>query len=476
MAPRLVGVDSAAPRLPQTVVTPTQGTAAVDVAPGDVGAAYLPRAGGTVTGPLTVTADLVADTLRSLGQINGTQLFATTGPSTIRDVTLTGTTQIDALNADPINPMEPATKAYVDAQFAGGGVGFVSKTGDTMLGTLRFGSINLGVAFDASPGQQRALVAFTTDRLRAQVADPYAFTVDVGAVERLRIDAAVRVNGALRATVPADYWSTTGTAVFVDAVGFLASLGSNRVSLVANGYRNTSGGWTSLGVAGNVGAAAVEVDPLGAVQFRTNATTPTGLAPTERARVNDAGILVGKASSSVSTLGLELYGSAGGTNGIRVVSNDTAIAALDVRALTGATPLAVNVAYNGTQIGSVARNGTNNGTLFNTTSHGPWKAEGDPITDDEAMATIRAYRPVRYQWRLNANGQMTADGTPAGPFQRGLIAQDVVDVMAEAVNVGGDDERREGFTPWGVDYGRITPDLIAAVQAIDRRLAALEAA
>lgn len=435
MAPRLVGVDSAAPRLPQTVVTPTQGPAALDVAPGDVGAAYAAKAGATFTGPLI-------------------------------------------LHGPPDTDLEAASKAYVDSTFAGGGVGFVTKSGDTMMGSLRFGAVNLGVYFDAdAAGTNRGRLTFTVDRLVAAVADPYAFTVDVGAVERLRIDTAVRVNGGLRATVPADYWSAGATTVFLDGIGFLGTLGSNRVSLVANGYRNASAGWTSLGVAGAVGGAAVEVDPIGAVLLRAQASAIAGTAPAEIARAVSSAFVVGKSTANTwaTVAGVELWSSTGFAG--FTVDAGSANQYLVHLGTSDANGIHFHRYYRtgSALIGSVSQVATT-GVAFNTTSHGPWKAEGDPIGDDEALATIRAYRPVRYQWRLDVNGNPTEAGTPTGPFQRGLIAQEVVDVMAEAVNVGGDNERVDGFHPWGVDYGRITPDLIAAVQALDRRLAALEAA
>ena len=59
-----------------------------------------------------------------------------------------------------------------------------------------------------------------------------------------------------------------------------------------------------------------------------------------------------------------------------------------------------------------------------------------------------------------------------GRTQQMLVAQELEPVYPAAVSVGGDDPTQN---PWGIDYGRLTPLLIAAVQELTRRLEALEA-
>jgi hypothetical protein len=65
-----------------------------------------------------------------------------------------------------------------------------------------------------------------------------------------------------------------------------------------------------------------------------------------------------------------------------------------------------------------------------------------------------------------------------GVDEIGLVAQELHTVMPEAVAVGGEDVN---VNPWGVDYGRITPVLVKAIQELsakldeaNARLAALE--
>lgn len=49
---------------------------------------------------------------------------------------------------------------------------------------------------------------------------------------------------------------------------------------------------------------------------------------------------------------------------------------------------------------------------------------------------------------------------------QGFIAQDLYKDYPEAVNVGGDDPKKN---PWAVDYGRLTPLLVKSVQELDQR-------
>jgi hypothetical protein len=54
-----------------------------------------------------------------------------------------------------------------------------------------------------------------------------------------------------------------------------------------------------------------------------------------------------------------------------------------------------------------------------------------------------------------------------GADEIGLVAQELQAIMPEAVAVGGADADKN---PWGVDYGRITPILIKAIQELKAEL------
>ena len=58
-----------------------------------------------------------------------------------------------------------------------------------------------------------------------------------------------------------------------------------------------------------------------------------------------------------------------------------------------------------------------------------------------------------------------------GERQQGFIAQQLHEVYPAAVHVGGEDVLKD---PWGVDYGRLTPLLVRALQQQQERIDGLE--
>ena len=67
--------------------------------------------------------------------------------------------------------------------------------------------------------------------------------------------------------------------------------------------------------------------------------------------------------------------------------------------------------------------------------------------------------PVSYNWKAD----------PDGPRSMGFIAQEMQEVMPEAVSTGEDDDAM-----MSMDYGRITPILVSALQDAHRKIEQLE--
>ena len=61
---------------------------------------------------------------------------------------------------------------------------------------------------------------------------------------------------------------------------------------------------------------------------------------------------------------------------------------------------------------------------------------------------------------------------PTHSMTQGFIAQELYEVYPHAVTVGGEDEK---INPWSVDYGRITPLLVKAIQELDVKFVAFAA-
>ncbi|MDT7836450.1 tail fiber domain-containing protein [Aquabacterium sp. OR-4] len=112
--------------------------------------------------------------------------------------------------------------------------------------------------------------------------------------------------------------------------------------------------------------------------------------------------------------------------------------------------------YAGGVIGSITQSGTT-GVLYNTTSDERLKTS---ITAaGEAGATLDAVQVRRFHWR--ADGALT---------RWGFVAQELVQVLPEAVHQPINPDEM-----MGVDYSKLVPLLVAEVQALRRRVAALEA-
>jgi hypothetical protein len=107
-----------------------------------------------------------------------------------------------------------------------------------------------------------------------------------------------------------------------------------------------------------------------------------------------------------------------------------------------------------TFIGGIARNGT--GIAYGTSSDERLKTD---ITDSErGLDALLALKVSDYKMGETA--------------QQGLLAQDVAQIYPEAVHEGGDDPNME---PWMIDYGRLTPLLIKAIQDLAKEVDGLRA-
>jgi hypothetical protein len=121
------------------------------------------------------------------------------------------------------------------------------------------------------------------------------------------------------------------------------------------------------------------------------------------------------------------------------------------------TATATQLAFgkNGSVVGSVSTTGS--GTTYNTTSDIRLKQDIEPL---EATDKLMQMNPVSYSWKVD----------PDGPRSMGFIAQEMQEVMPEAVAVGDDEDAM-----MSMDYGRITPILVSALQDAHRKIDELAA-
>jgi hypothetical protein len=127
---------------------------------------------------------------------------------------------------------------------------------------------------------------------------------------------------------------------------------------------------------------------------------------------------------------------------------------------TGSGSAYLGFVYNSGQIGSITQSGTT-AVAYNTTSDIRFK-------NDEGLATQSRISNVKihnYTWK--------ADGSKAV----GVFAQELAEVIPEAVTKGTDELNEQGMPvqPWGVDYSKLVPDLIVAVQQLKAEVDSLKA-
>ncbi len=267
---------------------------------------------------------------------------------------------------------------------------------------------------------------------------------------------------------------------------------TDRINVTPTGdiLQNAAASWKAQ-VAGDDRIALgtnVTLDGLSAIAHLINGV--------EMSRFTTTDLLIGKTSSSGDVRGSRSTTSGTFMGTVDAVSthNIWLIKAGAANA-SGQTMITFRGGDSATQIGSITINSTG-GVNYNGTSHGPWKGEVADLDGDDALDLIAAWRPVSYRWK-QTDGRRTETGTPTGPVEHGFIAQELASAAPHAVFVGYGTEAEqaawkarydaaaaadepfdepEPFAPWGVDTGQLVPDLVAAVQALARRVAQLEGA
>jgi hypothetical protein len=193
------------------------------------------------------------------------------------------------------------------------------------------------------------------------------------------------------------------------------------------------------------------------ILFNTNAT--------ERMRIDSSGtLMVGTTDPAIyddtSGNGFSVYSSGIGTFKHDAVNSvDPCLILND----TGVDSQVLQFRKDGTTVGSVSV--TSSGTTYNTTSDRRLKTDIQPITN--ATGKLMAMKPVTHKWKAD----------PEAGAVHGFIAQEMQEIVPEAVSGTPDGEEM-----MSMDYGRITPVLVAALQdahkkieALEERLAVLEA-
>jgi len=161
--------------------------------------------------------------------------------------------------------------------------------------------------------------------------------------------------------------------------------------------------------------------------------------------------LVGKTTSSIGTSGFVASAS-----GMSATNSGSESANFNRLASDG---VVVQFRRSDTIVGSVAVTTTT--TAYNTSSDYRLKYNVVPIVN--GLATISALKPSSYKWLANdSNGE-------------GFIAHELQQIIPLAVSGEKDAVNEDGsIKAQGVDYSKIVVHLVAAIQELSAKVAALE--
>jgi hypothetical protein len=216
--------------------------------------------------------------------------------------------------------------------------------------------------------------------------------------------------------------------IYGSAQGAYGALGSGEPAIYAT---------TSLTLMSDTGS--------GVIKFASGGNT-------ERMRIDSSGnLLVGTTASTIATITQNAL-VARTANGSLLVHHENGNSGSDF----------AGFGYNGATIGSISQNSTTT-VGYNTSSDYRLKNTIIPMTD--ALARVALLKPCTYKWNVDGS-----DG-------EGFIAHELQEVAPYAVSGEKDGEEMQG-----VDYGKITPlltaalqEAIAEIQSLKARVAELEA-
>ena len=206
-------------------------------------------------------------------------------------------------------------------------------------------------------------------------------------------------------------------------------------------------GFTSANVLRS-GGVLLQGDGSGGVTLNTGAAQPIyfGINNTEVARIDTSGnLLVGKTSDVNTSTGLALRATGESRYSVAGAASNTTMAFF----------------RNGSAGESGSITTTSTTTSYVTSSDYRLKENVLPMTG--GLATVAALKPVTYDWISN------------GSAGEGFIAHELQAVIPAAASGEKDAVNEDGsIKPQGVDFGKIVPHLVAAIQELTTRLAALE--
>jgi len=309
--------------------------------------------------------------------------------------------------------------------------------------------INTDKQIVAAAGTASLPALTTTGDLNTGIFFPAADTIAFaeGGAEAMRIDSSGNVGIGSTATGGARLYVDGGNVSNAgqwasSAIAISNTTNANTYSQISFGYvASTTNAPAYIGYLNTDSAG----NGRGSLVFGTrNVTTDT--QPTERARIDSSGnLLVGTTSQSDQGKGT-------------IAFNGSSHQGLNLRET--ANQVSAGFMYfnqGGTILGTITRNGGTNAILFNTTSDIRLKENIEYA--EPALEKVSNIKVRQYDW-IGANYHQ----------EYGFVAQELAEVVPDVVTKGRTEE-----DTWAVDYGKLTPILVKAIQELSAKNDALEA-
>jgi len=281
----------------------------------------------------------------------------------------------------------------------------------------------------------------------------------------------------------ANFWGTSASNApsFWTPYGYLGTNGSFDLALSCNGYRNTSGQWTTLNVSGSTSAGLLSLRPTdGSLRYFADSTFPTGSAsqPTERFRIaatGDITILQSNATYSFTS------NSTSGYNGnfdiddtAFKISHNSNSRVIRMQAGTTAAGVQLNVGATSWTTFSDEALKTNIQDISGAIS----KIKDISGVTYTISGDLIRYKDASFNEPIDPsnNPKQNSNDTEYGPRRRvGLIAQHVQKVLPEAVykySMTDNSGNKKDYL--GISYTEIIPLLVEAIKEQQKKIENLE--
>ena len=242
---------------------------------------------------------------------------------------------------------------------------------------------------------------------------------------------------------------------------FSNSSGTNVATMTNNGYLNSSASQWTYKVTDE---ATMYSQVHGEHRFSTAASGSAGAAITwsEKMRIDSSGRILVGLTSSVNSSVMQVTGNS--VVGAVVHFSDSDVSVVSSNQILRLSFTNDNdctgtfIAFNdgNGKIGSIEANSATS-ISYNTTSDERLKE--NIIDASSQLDVIKNIQVREFDWKSNKKHEV------------GMIAQELINVVPNVVSEGGDDVAEN---PYGVDYGRLTPYLIKAIQEQQEQIDALQ--